>query len=257
MRWLFYQAVLGSWPGSVDEDFRSRISDFMIKAARENKLRTSWVKPDAAYEGDLAAFAKGALSHEPFIEAFAASAANYIRIGERKSLVQLALKLTAPGIPDIYQGTEFSDLSLVDPDNRRSVDFAARQNAMANARMKPASFDEQKMALLRFGLELRKDYPGLFSGTYRPIQPPSKYSERVIAFSREWEGYFLLVAADLSGGAVAAHDERSGAWDVPDSRQRLIRTFPSSGRDLSSATAEIGDLLGSFGIWIGLYGYES
>ncbi len=100
-----------------------------MKAAREADRTTSWTASDPAYEQLLDDFTRGALGSEAFRTAFETTARPFIERGERKGLVQLALKLTLPGVPDIYQGTEFADLSLVDPDNRRPVDFAAREAA--------------------------------------------------------------------------------------------------------------------------------
>ena len=133
--YLFYQTLIGAWPlepmGQASLDaFRARIQAYMQKAAREAKVDTSWVNVDTAYEAALAQFidgALGALEPNPFIADFVPLQARVALAGCVNSLAQTAIKLTAPGVPDTYQGSETWDLSLVDPDNRRPVDYAWRE----------------------------------------------------------------------------------------------------------------------------------
>ena len=161
---------------------------------------------------------------------------DFIEICHRKSLVQLALKLTLPGIPDIYQGTEVADLSFVDPDNRRPVDFDRLCILLEQSEDDvPTEFEAQKLALMRFGLDLRAAYPGVFAGGYRPIS----IGKGLIAFAREGGGHALLVViyptvAGLEGGSQIH-------W--PESREPLnrpIRSFPhisDDARPMSDAVA--------------------
>ena len=117
----------------MNPDFIDRVKTFAVKAAREGKENTSWVTPNADYEAGLAGFLEHILDcrgSPPFIMSFDAFARRAALIGALKSLVQVALKATMPGVPDFYQGTEFWDLSFVDPDNRRPVDFRARHSAL-------------------------------------------------------------------------------------------------------------------------------
>jgi (1->4)-alpha-D-glucan 1-alpha-D-glucosylmutase len=204
-RWLFYQALLGSWRPGLSDDLVERTGVFLLKAAREAKVHTSWVKADSRYEEKLQQFVEQALSHAAFVETFADCAAAFIAIGERKSLVQLALKLTLPGIPDIYQGTEAADLSFVDPDNRRPVDFERLGRRLAKIEGDgPGDFNEWKLALLSFGLRLRRTHTDVFAGRYRPLQVEAEPGGRLFAFAREGRTATLIVAAELSGDRAAS-----------------------------------------------------
>src|SRR5262249_33606805 len=124
--------LLGAWPsGKIDAAFVERIQAFMLKAAREGKQQTSWLNPDADYERALQAFIADSLQPDsPFVAAAKSFSDRVARLGALNSLSQLTLKLMMPGVPDFYQGSEFWDLSLVDPDNRRPVDFAACTHAL-------------------------------------------------------------------------------------------------------------------------------
>ncbi len=140
--YLVYQTILGAWPielltDELDADalahFTDRICAYLIKAAREAKLRTNWTRPDEEYERALEGFARSILDPErapDFLSSLRAGARQMAAVGSINGLSQIVLKLTAPGVPDTYQGTELWDLSLVDPDNRRPVDFAARDTAL-------------------------------------------------------------------------------------------------------------------------------
>lgn len=194
-RWMFYQGLLGAWEVPADEQLRERTKAWLEKAAREAKVHTSWVGPDEAYEKRLLGFADEAFANHRFLGLFDELAAPFLAIGRRKSLVQLALKLTAPGIPDIYQGTENPDLSYVDPDNRRPVDFEGLRQPPEHE--DPAAAAE-KSALMRWALALRREMPALFAdGRYVPVPLPE--DERLLAFRREHEGKALMVVVDLSG----------------------------------------------------------
>ena len=170
--WMLYQTLAGAWP--IDTQ---RVREFALKALREAKAHTSWEAPDEAYEADVAAFVEGILESSGFTDDLAAFAARCAEIGARSSLALLVLKLAAPGVPDIYWGNEDWDLSLVDPDNRRPVDFAARAARLGDG--------GRKLAVTRAGLELRRRDPGLFAhGAYLPIEVAGRHAERVVAFAR-------------------------------------------------------------------------
>ena len=199
-RWLFYQVLLGSWRKDLSDNLPERIFSYMIKASRESKLITSWVSPDREYEHALQRFVQTALSSSAFVEEFEKTSFLFIEIGGFKSLVQLALKLTLPGIPDIYQGSENPDLSLVDPDNRRPVDFEAlnqRISLVDDGHTK--TFSHQKLSLLQFCLRLRSSYPDIFTGSSKPLVLPDRPHPSIFAFTRNGETGTLLVEADLSG----------------------------------------------------------
>ncbi len=131
LEYFFYQTLFGSWPsdGSDEgglESYRERVRAAMLKAAREARARTSWSAPNTEFEATLGRLVDAAFASQPFLVSFLALQARVAHAGVRNSLVQTALKLTLPGVPDIYQGTELWDLNLVDPDNRRAVDYAKR-----------------------------------------------------------------------------------------------------------------------------------
>jgi (1->4)-alpha-D-glucan 1-alpha-D-glucosylmutase len=227
-RWLFYQALLGSWRPDLSDNLPERIGAFLLKAAREAKVRTSWVKTNQHYELQLQQFVERTLSHGAFVEAFADCAPAFIAIGERKSLIQLALKLTLPGIPDIYQGTEVADLSFVDPDNRRSVDFGGLATTLSHVEAgKISDFNERKLSLLSFGLRLRRNHADVFAGGYRPLAVEASPGRRLLAFARDGRTATLIVAAELSGDRPVA----SGAISPARAEQRrlgeMIDAFPS------------------------------
>ncbi len=134
--YLLYQTLVGAWPfgGSshVEDSFSERIKQYMLKAVREAKEKSSWANPNAEYEAAVTGFVEGILqdTNEEFLKPFVAFQQKISRIGILNSLSQTLLKLTCPGVPDVYQGTEIWDLSLVDPDNRREVDYSQRREML-------------------------------------------------------------------------------------------------------------------------------
>jgi (1->4)-alpha-D-glucan 1-alpha-D-glucosylmutase len=204
--YLFYEALLGAWPsGKIDATFVERIATFMLKAAREGKQQTSWLNPNPEYESALRAFIAGALQPDtPFLAAATPLANRVARLGALNSLSQLTLKLMMPGVPDFYQGSEFWDLSFVDPDNRRAVDFAARARALAQvatptdwAKLADTWQDGTiKLALTNKLLRIRGQYQQLFdAGHYRPVLVNGPHADHVIAFVRTHGGNAIIVAA--------------------------------------------------------------
>lgn len=246
MRWLFYQALLGAWE-SGRADLPDRIAAYLVKAAREAKRAISWVRTDAGYEDRLTDFAARAMANPGFLDAFAAAAEPLVAIGERKSLAQLALKLTLPGIPDIYQGTEAADLSLVDPDNRRPVDFDTRAALVREAGV-DGSFDRRKAALLRFGLGLRGSHPAVFNGGYQPLA--TRAGSRLLGFTRVSGPHTLLVLVDAAGTGRTDLVLPAGAAPpgVP------IAGFPGNGGGVTDAAAGIARSLATVGVAVLLYG---
>jgi (1->4)-alpha-D-glucan 1-alpha-D-glucosylmutase len=210
--YYLYQSLLGAWPAElcdapqVDESalaaFAERLRGAMTKAVREAKRHTTWAAPDERYETAVAALVDAALTPGQFLELFAPFASRVARLGVRNSLVQLALKLTAPGVPDIYQGTETWDFSLVDPDNRRRVDFPQRvelldavDRALAADRV-PALESwlrhwhdgRIKLATMRVLLDLRARASELFAaGAYEPCAVTGPRADELIAFVRRHE----------------------------------------------------------------------
>lgn len=194
--YMLYQALLGAWPsGERDPAFLERIKAFALKAAREGKQETSWLNPHQAYEAGLSTFIERILDpakSSEFLSAVETLARRGALLGALNSLSQITLKATMPGVPDFYQGTEFWDLSLVDPDNRRPVDFAARA-ALLPALQAP-DWDRLvqnwpnghlKMAWTRHLLRLRTELADVFTdGDYQPLEVTGPHRDHVIAFAR-------------------------------------------------------------------------
>ncbi|MCD6034233.1 MAG: malto-oligosyltrehalose synthase, partial [Thermomicrobiales bacterium] len=201
--YLFYQTLLGAWPWGTetpDEAFVARIEAFMLKAARESQVHTSWVNPDPAYEDALQRFVRAALDTSrpnPFLEDFAALREMVAHAGAINALAQQLLKLTAPGVPDIYQGTELWDQSLVDPDNRRPVDYRQRtrllrglQRGRPGRRLAADLLETKadgriKLYLTSRALACRATFPDLFArGAYIPLAAEGAAADHVVAFAR-------------------------------------------------------------------------
>jgi (1->4)-alpha-D-glucan 1-alpha-D-glucosylmutase len=205
--YMLYQAMLGAWPlDGPAPDFVARMEGYAIKAAREGKEQTSWITPDEAYETALGEFIRRMLDPEQsaaFIDSFTSFARRAALIGALKSLTQLTLKATMPGVPDFYQGTEMWDLSLVDPDNRRPVDFQARRAALLELErpdwVELASRWQDgriKFALTRRLLALRAQFADVLThGRYQPLRFAGRDAADVIAFARIKGQRALIVVA--------------------------------------------------------------
>jgi (1->4)-alpha-D-glucan 1-alpha-D-glucosylmutase len=194
-RYFVLQTLVGAWPIS-----EARLTAYMEKALREAKRTTNWVSPDEAHEAGVMAFVRAALGRLAFLDAFEPFAAEVARAGDRAALAQLLLKLTVPGLPDIYQGDELRSLSLVDPDNRRPVDWQRRRELLDALRAGAAPSEEtRKLRLIVRALELRARRPEAFAGAYEPLDA----GPDTLAFLR---GGDVLVAAAVrgSGDAVPA-----------------------------------------------------
>ncbi|MBR0855292.1 malto-oligosyltrehalose synthase [Bradyrhizobium liaoningense] len=195
--YMLYQTLLGALPleGAVDPDFVARIQAYALKAAREGKEETSWLNPHEAYENGVKNFIDRILDpaqSAEFLDALHTLARRVALLGMLNSLSQLTLKATLPGVPDFYQGTEFWDLSLVDPDNRRPVDFAARRRALTSLEAPDWSDvitswpDGQiKLAWARHLLKLRHQLADVFAqGDYQSLGVRGAHADHVIAFAR-------------------------------------------------------------------------
>jgi (1->4)-alpha-D-glucan 1-alpha-D-glucosylmutase len=193
-----YQTLLGAWPDKADSVFAERISGWCIKYLREGKLRSTWAAPNEAYEDAFRGFARGLIlspRHAPFRQGLEILLAHLGVRARANALIQTVLRNTVPGIADLYQGCEFEDLSLVDPDNRRPVDFAARETALA------ANADEKQSVIARLLAARRRD-PELWAyGDYRPLLSERK---NLLAFSRVYKNSRLSVLALLRGDVPTA-----------------------------------------------------
>lgn len=194
-RYLLFQTLVAVWPIGIE-----RLGGYLEKALREAKRNTSWVDQNRDWEARVIAFAEQLLAYEPFLEDFLAFVDEVVAAGERSALGQLLLKLTVPGIPDIYQGDELIDLSLVDPDNRRAVDWDARRSALAQLRTGAEPTRETiKLDLILRALALRERRPEAFAGPYTPLAA----GPDACAFTRGDAGEVLVVVALRQAGRAA------------------------------------------------------
>ena len=202
VEWMFYQALAGAWPPDLACDdatglaaLADRMAEFMLKAVREAKVHTSWTGQNVEYEAAVESFTRAALDPAkagPFLQNFTAMCGLVFLAGALNSLSQTAIKLTAPGVPDIYQGAELWELSLVDPDNRRAVDYERCQalqatigEAAPDALLADWRSGAVKMRLLHAVLALRARAHDLFaSGEYAPLVVEGSAAENILAFAR-------------------------------------------------------------------------
>ena len=208
------QTLVGTWPPEMLDDpqadalkaYAERVKGAMTKSMREAKVHSSWSAPNEDYEGKTLAFIDAALTGEraaEFLPSFLPSARRLAELGVANSLIQTVLKLTLPGVPDIYQGTELWDLSMVDPDNRRPVDFAGRLAILDEVSGRDGSIAELlpswkdgrfKLAAVTRLLTLKREHAELFAtGDYAPVSVKSD-GEGLVVFRRRGGGAELLVA---------------------------------------------------------------
>lgn len=225
---ILYQALLGSWPLDLRDDdqagfadYAKRIWQWQQKALREAKLQSSWSAPNEAYENAAQAFTEKLLTGEEgeLLRAALGKTVNSIAAaGALNGLAQTLLRMTVPGVPDLYQGNEFWDFSLVDPDNRRPVDYAAREHTLQEP-LPPVELlanwrdGRIKQALIAEVLNLRVEHAELFRrGTYQALEVLGSQAHNVLAFAREHEGKQAIVivpircATLLENGAVPQVD---------------------------------------------------
>jgi (1->4)-alpha-D-glucan 1-alpha-D-glucosylmutase len=224
--YLVWQTLIGAWPLDA-----ARLTAYLEKATREAKRHTSWTSPDEAYDASVRAFAEQVLADELLSSGIAAFVDKLAPFTRANVLGQKLLQLTMPGIPDVYQGTEMVDLSLVDPDNRRPVDFAARRAVLAqlDAGRAPQPgtgqaadpVDAEKLLVTSRALRLRREHPEWFlaQASYTPLETSC---EQAVAFARSEQ--VVAVASRLT---VAL--ERSGGWGeasvtLPHGRWRDVLT---------------------------------
>ena len=201
--YFIYQTLLGTWPFEKQAPaYAERIADYMTKAVNEAKVHTTWLSPDCEYQDAVKSFVHALLDPgetNAFLPSFLTFQRKIAHFGIINSLSQLAVRLTMPGVPDIYQGTEMWDLSLVDPDNRREVDFDRRMQALAEisrreqtdpqhlaAELLAAPADGRaKLFVVYRLLNARRRNAGLFlAGDYLPLNVSGSHSRNIIAFAR-------------------------------------------------------------------------
>lgn len=250
--YLFYQTLLGVWPLQTPEDdagwqqLKTRIQGYMSKAVKEAKVHTAWTNANPDYEAALEAFIDAVLEREhssAFFEDFIPFQQRVAQLGLLNSLSQTLLRLTSPGLPDLYQGCELWDFSLVDPDNRRPVDFERRRHWLSEidgpdsigglsetpgglpqplrlqalkseAMSQDLSDGRAKLSLIRRALLLREQMPELFAeGEYSPLTVEGPHAHRLCAFSRSHQGQSVVVIAPrlLAGLSELAVTDRGEA----------------------------------------------
>jgi malto-oligosyltrehalose synthase/4-alpha-glucanotransferase len=246
--YLIYQTLAGTFPfdEKPDETYKQRIREYLVKALREAKQTSNWDDPDEAHEKGVCDFATSLLtSRSKFLDTFIPFHRKLAWRGVVNSLVQLVIKSCSPGTPDIYRGTELWDLSLVDPDNRRPVDFARLQDILGRSLLQwdkdPAkatgelyrnAFDGRiKQLLTHLLLKERKNNPDLFHyGDYIPLQCSGKYKTNVLAFIRKLNDTWLLCILPLHAGALSSGKE-AGYPASADWKDTLVTLPPGAPRD--------------------------
>jgi len=188
--YLIYQTLLGAWPIEP-----ARVCAYLEKALREAKVNTDWEEPNEAWERSVSEFAAGLYDHQPFRASFDPFAEKVTSAGEAAALGALLLKLTCPGVPDLYQGDELWALNLVDPDNRRPVEWDVRRKILEQFERGGAPDRRSaKLYLIRETLALRARHPQAFAGPYAPVRAP----DDVCAFTR---GEEVAVIVGVRSGA--------------------------------------------------------
>ena len=240
--YLLYQTLVGAWP--IDA---VRAVAYMEKATREAKVHTSWIDPNPAYDDALREFVTAVLADPAFTDDLAGFVGPLVGPGRTTSLAQTLLKLTSPGVPDLYQGSELWDLSLVDPDNRRPVDYDERRRVLE--RVRDATADQvlaladegaPKIWLTQRALAVRRAHPEAFGpeGRYQPLTAAGAQADHVVAFVRG-DRVAVIVPRLVVGLAAAGGwgdttiELPAGEWD---------EAFAGTDAD----TTRVGDLLGQF-----------
>ena len=258
--YLFYQTLLGTWPvepsgapvSNATPEYIERIQAYMAKALKEAKMNTSWIQPNESWDRAMNEFVAKVLDPSPrnrFLPSFLPVAERVAQLGAINSLTQVFLKLTVPGVPDIYQGNEIWDLSLVDPDNRRPVDYAKRRELLKS--LEGVSPEELlrhwpdgriKLFVTQRLLRFRRAHPALFhAGDYTPLRVTGPFAESCVAFAREHQGErFVALAPRLS--ARVGFPPIGDRWQ--DTRVELPETFAKTkvrdlftGRELQGKVA--------------------
>jgi len=214
--YLLWQTVVGAWP--IDE---KRLMSYAQKAVREAKQHTTWTDPDAAYEAAVATFVSGVLSDEALAEHIACWVADTAPLARAATLGQKLLQLAVPGVADVYQGTELVDLSLVDPDNRRDVDFGERRARLhrLDAGEAPGDLSDEKLLVTSRVLRLRREHPEWFLGAGSTCARVATSDEHALAVARgDAAGVHVVAVVTRLAGSLVGWDDATvdlppGEWD--------------------------------------------
>lgn len=244
IEYLLYQTLIGAWPLEAE-----RAAAYLEKASREAKVHTSWVDPDPAYDDALRTFVHAILDDAEFTDDVAAFVGPLVAPGRVTSLSQTLVKLTAPGVPDTYQGTEVWDHNLVDPDNRRPVDYGVRHSLLREVHTESAAeawkrSDEglPKVLVTARALDLRRRRPELFGsrGAYVPLHPTGARADHIVAFSRGADAVTVVPRLVIGLGMPPAWGDTTIELDAGAWRDVL------TGSELSGGRVPVSDLLTQF-----------
>ncbi|TCO16556.1 (1-_4)-alpha-D-glucan 1-alpha-D-glucosylmutase [Kribbella steppae] len=232
--YLFWQTLFGTWDdGPIPEE---RMQAYLLKAIREAKRHTTWTSQDEEYEEAVSTFTTAVLADTAVLESVRRFAARQTEFVRAATLGQKLVQLTMPGVPDVYQGTELVDLSLVDPDNRRPVDYQHRIDRLRRLDdgAKPANLSDEKLLVTSRALRIRRQYPDAFTGTYTPLPTSNGHA---VAFAR---GDAVITVATRLPAAL----HRLGGWGestvvLPSGEWKNVLT----GRVVGSGSARIQELL--------------
>lgn len=240
--YLTWQTLVGTW-GPRGPLSPERLGRYLTKATREAKRHTSWTHPEPSYDDAVQAFAAGVLEDEDLLAAIGDFAAELDGPARVAVLGQKLVQLAMPGVPDVYQGCELTDLSLVDPDNRREVDFDVRRRRLArlDAGEKPVDLDDEKLLVTATVLRLRREHPEWFVGRESLYRPLPTSTGNAVAFGRgEGDTVSAVAVATRLPVALARH----GGWgehtlSIPEGSWRDLLT----GRQVDGGSVRLGDLL--------------
>ena len=269
---LLYQSVLGIWP--LGEDGVDRITAYMIKATREAKSRTSWLEPDKAFEDALTAFVEKTLTDRRFLAEMEALAAPAIRAGWWNALSRTLIHLASPGVPDLYQGDELWNLSLVDPDNRRPVDYERRAALLARpvdrrptavaSLVRDAADGRVKLFVIHRVLHERLAHPELFTrGAYVPLRATGAHGDHVVAFARrQGEMKAIAIAPRLplrfAGGEPPTGDRWGDTMlELPTSTHPWRCAFTGIGVEAGARALRLSDALGALPVGLFISGPDT
>lgn len=270
--YFLFQTLLGSWPFSYTTEYIDRIKEFIVKAVREAKVHTAWIKPDEEYEESFVCFVEKILGNDKrnrFLANFNPFEKKISFYGCFNALSQLMLKLTCPGVPDIYQGTEYWDLSLVDPDNRREVDFQSRTRdleyisqkipenvlALVNEMLENKEDGRIKMFLLHRVLHARRNYAELFAkGSYVPLLVEGERKDSLIAFARKYKSNWAVVVVPrfyTNLTAEGSYPFGNAVWQntrivIPESFPHTLEDVVTSQHRFADKYYVVGDILTHF-----------
>jgi (1->4)-alpha-D-glucan 1-alpha-D-glucosylmutase len=217
--YLIWQTLVGAWPLAAD-----RLVEYLHKATREAKLHTSWTAPDIAYDEAVERFARAVLDNARLVADITEFVEELGPAARVVTLSQKLVQLTMPGVPDVYQGTEFATFTLVDPDNRHPVDFAARRARLAalDEGESPRDLHDEKLLVTSRALAVRKDHPEAFAGDYRELSATSQHAFGFVRGTDVISVVTRLPRGLFGAGGWREHtvDLPSGAWlDVLTNRQ--------------------------------------